>query len=282
MTGGGTSDESFRFGPNKYHDQRNIVGRKEMVSAFGLGIVFVITGLSSSVAALAPGLVLIALGGVMYKLIQFSPMMIIDAEGFTVDMNMPKGLCVCYSGMIPPSKFTWDQVESVRVVAFKDDVYEGSTEKTTSETRADGTVVETTTTTNHYSRQEVSMLAVSFKSPKPHDLLLSAMSRKPCGQMGALRNLEDYEVDVIISGLSPLFAPGDDEHVCEFQARDTEYVLECFQKFLPDSTLPPLYGLKRTDGNKLVMKWGLQSEYNSIRELPDGPEKMEAWKSYGN
>lgn len=275
LPGGATSDECFRFGPNKYHNQRHIDARRVMLSSFGLGIVFVIFGLSGSnlVYTLAMGLLSIATGGVLYKLIQCSPMMIIDAEGFTVDMIQPKGLCVCCTGMIPPSKFTWDQVESVRVVAFQDDVYEGTTVNTT---------FETTTTTQHYNRQEVSMLAVSFKSPKPDDLLLSTMARKPCGHMGALRNLEDYDVDVVISGLSPLFAPDDDEHVYEFQARDTEYVLECFQKFLPDITLPPLYGLKRTQGNKLVLKWGLLSEYNRIRELPDGPGKNEAWKSYGN
>ena len=39
-------------------------------------------------------------------------------------------------------------------------------------------------------------------------------------------------------GLAPLFAPEDDAEVHKYQARDTEYVLECFQKYLPDRTLP--------------------------------------------
>ena len=160
-------------------------------------------------------------------------------------------------------------------------MYEGSTEKYSSETRSDGTVVETTTTTKHYLRQEVSMLAVSFKSPKPDDLLLSTMASKPCGHAGPLRNLEGFDVDVVISGLAPLFAPDDDKHVYEYQARDTEYVLECFQKFLPDITLPPLYGVTRVEGGKVVMKWDLLSECNRIRELPES-QREEAWKSYGN
>ena len=33
-----------------------------------------------------------------------------------------------------------------------------------------------------------------------------------------------------------------------------EYVLACSQKFLPDITLPPLYGVSRVQGGKEVMK----------------------------
>ena len=57
----------------------------------------------------------------------------------------------------------------MRVVAFKTEVYEGSTEQVTYDF---GEGTKTTTTTRYYNEQVVSVLALSFKSPKPDDPLL--------------------------------------------------------------------------------------------------------------
>jgi hypothetical protein len=282
LSSASSSEESFLFGPNEYFDQRFIEIRKGIVANFCVGLLFFVVGVSQwSLGFATLGLVCMVLDALLYKLYRATstPMMKVDAEGFVVDMKAPTGLCTCE--LFPASKFTWDQVESLRVVAFKARIYEGSDVKSDVEMNFHtGTQTTTTTTTYHYRKEVVSMLAVTFKSPKPDDQLLCSIrdGSNPTVRAQGLDLQDTYDVDLVISGLAPLFAP-DDKDVNTHQARDTEYVLECFQKFLPDKTLPPLYGIYSAQGMKVVVKWDLLSEYSQRLDLP---VDQRDWNSYGN